>query len=135
AAGAERAAAFLWVADQGGLAIAGSRGYPPDDIPTLEAAVGAADHAVQLAAQERIQTTSKADGGRVLSAWPIVVGRDGIEEPIGALAGEGASAPGAEVAQRVAAIADLAAVVVDRARLASLADERIDWAERVANSD
>lgn len=135
AAGAERAAAFLWVADQGGLALAGSRGYPPDDIPSLEAAVGSAEHAVQLAAQERIQTTSKADGGRVLSAWPIVVGRDGIEEPIGALAVEGPAAPEADVAQRVAAIADLAAVVVDRARLASLADERIDWAERVANSD
>jgi diguanylate cyclase (GGDEF)-like protein len=63
------------------------------------------------------------------------VGRDGIEEPIGALAVEGPVAPDGDVAQRVAAIADLAAVVVDRARLASLADERIDWAERVANSD
>ena len=71
----------------------------------------------------------------MLAAWPIVVGRDGIEEPIGALAVEGPAAPDGDVAQRVAAIADLAAVVVDRARLASLAEERIDWAERVANSD
>jgi diguanylate cyclase (GGDEF)-like protein len=135
AAGAERVAAFLWVADQGGLAIAGSRGYAPDDLPALEAAVSAADHSVQLAAQERIQTTSHADDGRVIAAWPIVVGRDGIEEPIGALAVEGPSAPEGDIASRMAAIADLAAVVVDRARLASLADERIDWAERVANSD
>jgi diguanylate cyclase (GGDEF)-like protein len=135
AAGAERAAAFLWVADQGGLAIAGSRGYDADELPALEAAVASADHAVQLAAQERIQTTSRSDGGRVLAAWPIVVGRDGIEEPIGALAVEAPAAPDGEVAQRVAALADLAAVVVDRARMASLADERIDWAERVANSD
>jgi diguanylate cyclase (GGDEF)-like protein len=135
AAGAERVAAFLWVADQGGLAIAGARGYAPDDLPALEAAVSAADHSVQLAAQERIQTTSHADDGRVIAAWPIVVGRDGIEEPIGALAVEGPSAPEGDIASRMAAIADLAAVVVDRARLASLADERIDWAERVANSD
>jgi diguanylate cyclase (GGDEF)-like protein len=135
ATGAERAAAFLWVADQGGLAIAGSRGYDADELPALEAAVASADHAVQLAAQERIQTTSKADGGRYLAAWPIVVGRDGIEEPIGALAIEGQAALEGEVTQRVAALADLAAVVVDRTRLASLADERIDWAERVANSD
>ncbi|HEY4227690.1 MAG TPA: GGDEF domain-containing protein [Candidatus Limnocylindrales bacterium] len=134
-AGSERAAAFLWVADQGGLAIAGSRGYTSEELPALEAAVAAPDHAVQLAAQERIQTTSTARGGRVLAAWPIVVGRDGIEEPIGALALEGPTAPDGDVAQRVSAFADLAAVVVDRARLASLAEERIDWAERVANSD
>jgi len=134
-AGADRAAAFLWVADEGGLALAGSRGYPPDDLPALEAAVGAADHAVQLAAQERIQTTSGVSGGRVLSAWPIVVGRDGIEEPIGALALERDSAPTPDVSERVAALADLVAVVVDRARMATDAAERIDWAERVANSD
>lgn len=133
---ADRAAAFLWDAERGGLALAGSRGYPPDDLPALEAAVAATDHAVQLAAQERIQTNSKAGAaGRVLAAWPIVVGRDGIEEPVGALALEGEAAPEADVAERVGALADLIAVVVDRARLAEDAAERIDWAERVANSD
>jgi len=134
AAGADRAAAFLWVAEQGSLAAAGSRGYEADDLAALESAVGKHDHAVQLAAQERIQTSAQA-GDRVLSAWPIVVGRDGIEEPIGALALEGSASPGSEQVQRVAALADLAAIVVDRARLASIAEERIDWAERVANSD
>lgn len=135
AAGADRAAAFLWVAEPGGLAVAGSRGYPPDELPALEAAVAAPDHAVQLAAQERIQTSSQAANGRVLSAWPVVVGRDGIEEPIGALAVEGEAAPDAGVSERLAALADLAAIVVDRARVASNAEERIDWAERLANSD
>lgn len=135
-AGAERAAAFLWDAERGGLALAGSRGYAADDLPGLEAAVGAADHPVQLAAQERIQTSSgPADGGRVLAAWPVVVGRDGIEEPVGALALEADAAPAADLAERIAALADLVAVVVDRARLAEDAAERIDWAERVANSD
>lgn len=133
---ADRAAAFLWDAERGGLALAGSRGYPPDDLPALEAAVSSRDNAVQLAAQERIQTTGRAgDGDRVVAAWPIVVGRDGIEEPVGALALEGDAEPDADVAERVAALADLIAIVVDRARLAENAAERIDWAERVANSD
>ncbi len=133
---ADRASAFLWDSDRGGLALAGSRGYPPDDLPALEAAVGARDHAVQLAAQERIQSSGKAgDGGRIVAAWPIVVGRDGIEEPVGALALEGDAEPDADVSERIAALADLVAVVVDRARLAENAAERIDWAERVANSD
>ncbi len=135
ATGADRAAAFLWVADPGGLALAGSRGYAAEEIAALERAVGAADHAVQLAAQERIQTSHQGARGRMLSAWPIVVGRSGIEEPIGALAFEGDGAPDADVSERLAALADLAAVVVDRARLATNAEERIDWAERVANSD
>lgn len=136
AAGGDRTAAFLWDSEAGGLALAGARGYPPDDLPALEAAVAGADHPVKLAAEERIQTIGKPDAnGRVLVGWPIVVGRDGIEEPIGALALEVDHAPDSDVGERVAALADLVAVVVDRARLATHAEERIDWAERVANSD
>ena len=137
ASGAERAAAFLWDADRGGLALAAARGYGPDDLPALEESGSVTDGAVHLAAQERIQTTSQMSSpeGRVVSAWPIVIGRDGIEEPVGALALESDAAPDAEVSERLAALADLAAVVVDRARLATNAAERIDWAERLSNSD
>lgn len=136
AAGADRVAAFLWDADQGGLALAASKGYESGAEEGLEAAVGGADHPVQLAAQERIQTTGEStEGGVVLSAWPIVVGSDGIEEPIGAVAFETEGPPPQEVAERIAALSDLVAIVVDRARLATNAAERIDWAERVANSD
>ena len=39
-----------------GLALAGARGYPLDDVPSLESAVAAADHPVKLSAEERIQT-------------------------------------------------------------------------------
>ncbi len=74
AASADRAAAFLWDSEAGGLALAGSRGYPPDDVPALEAAVGDADHPVKLAAEERIQTNGRPEAsGRVLVAWPIVI--------------------------------------------------------------
>lgn len=145
AAGADRVAAYLWDSEQGGLALAASKGYEPGAEDGLEAAVAAPDHPVQLAAQERIQTTREIareiageateGGARVLSAWPIVVGSDGIEEPIGALALETESAPPQDVAERIAALSDLVAIVVDRARLATNAAERIDWAERVANSD
>lgn len=136
AGGAERGAAFLWDAARGGLAAAGARGYGDGELEAMEAAVAGGDHPVQLAAQERIQTTSQPDNGhRLTAAWPIVVGRDGIEEPIGALALEVDAPPSADVAERVGALADLVAVVVDRARMAENAAERIDWAERVANSD
>lgn len=136
ATGAERAAAYLWEAERGGLAIAATRGYDDADVEALESAAAAKSHPVQLAAQERIPTSGEpGDGGRVLSAWPIVVGRDGIEEPIGALAFEGEQPPEAEASERIAALSDLVAIVVDRARLATNAAERIDWAERVANSD
>ena len=136
AAGGDRAAAFLWDSEAGGLALAGSRGYPLDDVPALESAVESADHPIKLAAEERIQTIGRPGAnGRVLVAWPIVVGRDGIEEPVGALSLEVDHAPDADVGERVAALADLVAVVVDRARLATNAAERIDWAERVSNSD
>lgn len=134
--GADQGAAFLWDSEQGGLALAAAKGYDAHAVSALESAVAASDHPVQLAAQERIQTTGEAGGaGRALSAWPVVVGRDGIEEPVGALAFETDGAPPQDVAERVAALADLVAVVVDRARLATNAAERIDWAERVANSD
>ena len=136
AGGAERGAAFLWDSARGGLATAGSRGYAEGDLEALDAAVAAANHPVQLAAQERIQTTSEpANGHRLTAAWPIVVGRDGIEEPVGALALEVDAPPSAEATERVGALADLVAIVVDRARLSESAAERIDWAERVANSD
>ena len=136
ATGAERAAAYLWDGDRGGLAVAAARGYADDAIEGLEAAAGRAGSPVQLAAQERIQATGEAGAdGRVTSAWPVVIGREGIEEPVGALAVEADAAPAAEISERITAICDLVAVVVDRARLATNAAERIDWAERVANSD
>lgn len=136
ATGSARAAAYLWDADRGGLAIAATRGYEDADAGALEAAAAKAGHPVQLAAQERIRTSGEAgDDGRLVSAWPVVVGREGIEEPIGALAFEADAPPEAEASERIAALSDLVAIVVDRARLATNAAERIDWAERVSNSD
>lgn len=134
--GADRAAAYLWDGERGGLAVAAARGYEEEALAQLEAGASGEDSPVQLAAQERIQASGDADAaGRVTSAWPVVIGREGIEEPVGALAVESEEGPSADASERAAALADLIAVVVDRARLATNAAERIDWAERVANSD
>jgi diguanylate cyclase (GGDEF)-like protein len=134
--GGDRVAAYLWDGERGGLAVAAARGYGEDALGGLEADAASDGNPIQLAAQERIQASGDAGAdGRQTSAWPIVIGREGIEEPVGALAVESEATPDGEVSERVAAIADLIAVVVDRARLATNAAERIDWAERVANSD
>jgi GGDEF domain-containing protein len=136
ATGAERSAAYLWDGERGALAVAAARGYHDEAIAGLEAGAAREDSSVLLAAQERIQTDSDLDEtGQLTSAWPVVIGREGIEEPVGALAIEAEAPPSSDLAERVAAIADLIAIVVDRARLATNAAERIDWAERVANSD
>jgi diguanylate cyclase (GGDEF)-like protein len=136
ATGADRVAAYLWDGERGGLAVAAARGYEDEALATLEADAAGEDSPVQLAAQERIVASGEAGtDGRTTAAWPVVIGRGGIEEPVGALAIEADAAPAADASERVAALADLVAVVVDRARLATNAAERIDWAERVANSD
>jgi diguanylate cyclase (GGDEF)-like protein len=135
--GASRALAYLWDGDRGGLAIAGSRGVPPDDLPQLEAAARAADHPVQLAATERLQTSGVIGDGdaKTVTAWPIVIGRDGIEEPVGALALITDEAVATDDGERVTAVADLIGLTVDRSRLIGEAGEQFDWIERVQNSD
>jgi diguanylate cyclase (GGDEF)-like protein len=134
--GAERAAALLWDADRGRLVVAASRGLAPDDLAAFEAGIAESGHPVQLAAHERLQTSTPASAdGRVTSGWPIVIGRGGIEEPIGALSLEGGETPTADVIERVTALADLVAIAIDRARLASDASEHSEWLERVGNSD
>jgi diguanylate cyclase (GGDEF)-like protein len=134
--GGDRVAAYLWDGERGGLAVAAARGYEEDALAGLETDAASEDNPIQLAAQERIQASGDAGtDGRQTSAWPIVIGREGIEEPVGALAVEAEDPFDGEISERVAALADLVAVVVDRARLATNVAERIDWAERVANSD
>jgi diguanylate cyclase (GGDEF)-like protein len=99
------------------------------------AAVGAvADpgHPVTAAARAR---TSARDGATV--ALPLIAARGGIEEGLGAIAitfaSEDAAASADEDFLRV--VADVAALAVDRARLATTAAERSEWFERLAHTD
>jgi diguanylate cyclase (GGDEF)-like protein len=143
AGGHGSAAVVLWDADRGGLAVAGMRGLRDEDRSRLEAAAADPADPIYTVAHDRVPAFGAASASLDprLSAWPIVVARDGVEEPIGALVLAGPEAgrdpvlgPG-EGADRIAAIADLIAVTVDRTRLASEGAERSDWAERVGNSD
>jgi len=137
-AGGRAGAALLWDADRAGLALAGSRGLKAGEGEALERAGGTAGDPINRAAHDRIASvgdTSAGAGGDRLSAWPIGVVSDGVEEPLGVLvviadAGAAAAAP-----DDTAAIADLAGVLVDRARLASNGAEQSDWVERVNHSD
>jgi diguanylate cyclase (GGDEF)-like protein len=146
AAGAASGAVLLWDADQGGLAIAGVRAVSDADRARLETAAADPADPIYQVAHNRVPALGSASAAADarLSAWPIVIVRDGVEEPIGALvvlaSAAGSTAVGeagtaGEAGERIAAIADLIAVTVDRTRLATEGAERADWVERVGNSD
>jgi len=139
ASGGRAAAALLWDADRAGLAVAGARGLEAGEAEALEAAAAMTGDPVNRAAHDRIaslaEMSSGASGER-LSAWPIGIVSDGVEEPLGVLVVlPGGSAPAGGDLADAAALADLVGVVVDRARLASDGAERGDWVERVNHSD
>ena len=137
---AARAVALLWDGPAEALRVAGSVGLGEQDPDAYATAAGERSGAIGTAAHDRRSVLGAADPvhpGAVLAAWPIVVGGAGIEEPIGALAlsrpGPWSLDPVDE--ERIAAIADLIGLLVDRARLTANALERGEWLERVANSD
>jgi two-component system cell cycle response regulator len=139
-AGGRAAAALLWDADRAGLAIAGSRGLAEGEASRLETAAASDGDPIHRAAHARVTSLAEAsDGapeGGLLSAWPIGIVSDGVEEPLGALVIlPGSGEPAAGPIDDIGAIADLIGVTVDRARLASEGAERGDWQERVAHSD
>jgi diguanylate cyclase (GGDEF)-like protein len=143
AAGEGSGAVLLWDADRGGLAVAGVRGLSDRDRARLETAAADPADPIYKVAHDRVPALGSASAAvdARLSAWPIVVVQDRVEEPIGALvlltstAGAQPIAEPGEATERIAAIADLIAVTVDRARLATEGAERADWIERVGNSD
>lgn len=137
ATGATGAAALLWDADRAALAIAGAHGLDERQSAALEAAAGTAGDPVNRAALDRIAAVGEASaavGGESLSAWPIGVVSEGVEEPLGVLVVLPGSSAGAG-SDDLSAVADLIGVLVDRARLASDGAERSDWVERVNHSD
>jgi diguanylate cyclase (GGDEF)-like protein len=90
------------------------------------------DHPLSLAARHR----SGARSGSVV-ALPLVASRAGVEEPLGAIALSFGSEADAEAADGalLRAVADVAALAVDRSRLAATAAERSEWFERLAHTD
>jgi len=133
------AAALLWDGERAALAVAGARGLGAGDADRLEGAAATAGDPIHRAAHDRVASvdeTSAGAGDVRVSAWPIAIVSDGVEEPLGALVVlTRAGSVAADAADRVAAIADLIGLTVDRVRLASDGAERSDWAERVNHSD
>jgi diguanylate cyclase (GGDEF)-like protein len=96
------------------------------------AAVGDPAHPLTTAGRDRTEARSGAT-----IALPLIVARAGVEEALGALAvtfADDAAADAADPAY-LALVADLAALAVDRARLASTVAERSEWFERLAHTD
>lgn len=96
------------------------------------AAVRDPAHPLTVAARDR----TEARAGATI-ALPLIVARDGVEEALGALSVTFADVAAAEAADPgyLALLADIAALTVDRARLASTVAERSEWFERLAHTD
>jgi len=128
--------------DRPGLQVVASHGFDGAAREQLAADVADPAHPFVEAAAGRTATfdreASAADGTVFVGAYlPLIVTTGGVEVALGSL-GVGWPAPhvvGATERQLLTALAGLAAVAVDRARLSSTAAERSDWFERMAHTD
>jgi len=105
-----------------------------DEAAQQAAVTAAADpaHPLTTAARERVEASS---GSTV--AFPLIASRDGIDEALGAIAitfPDGTSPAGADTTL-IRLVADITALAVDRARIASSVAERSEWFERLAHTD
>ena len=96
----------------------------------LVTSVAGGDHPLATAAQDGAEARS-AD----TLAFPLIIARGGIEQGVGAIAFTWTGGSRDDEATFLRAVADLAAVAVDRARLASTVAERSEWFERLAHTD
>ncbi len=143
ATGAELGAVFVAHPDRPDLQLAASHGLAEGAIPGFAAEViGNPDHPIARAAASGSDTIGREgvrpDGIAAVGAdLALVVSRDGIDVPLGVVS-FGWRAPHAiDEGERLflGALADLIAVGVDRALIASMASERSEWFERLAHTD
>ena len=136
------AAVLVQDPDRPGLQVVASWGF--DDAAKAQLVLDTADPAdpfVEAAAGRTVtfdREAAMADGSVFVGAYlPLLVGSGGVETALGSI-GLGWPAPHTidEPERRLLqALASLAAVAVDRARLSSTASERSDWFERMAHTD
>jgi diguanylate cyclase (GGDEF)-like protein len=105
-----------------------------DEAAQAAAVTAVADpaHPLTMAGRDRAESRS---GSTI--AMPLIAARGGIEEALGAIALTFATDADADAADPSALrlVADVAALVVDRSRLAATAAERSEWFERLAHTD
>ncbi len=136
------AAIFISDPDRAELQLVASHGLDDAGREHLAGEVGDPGHPFTSAALSRTTTFDReavqASGGTFVGAYlPLVVASGGVEVVLGSI-GMGWPAPRTlDEAERetLTALAGLAAVAVDRARLASTASERSEWFERMAHTD
>ncbi len=129
--------------DRDGLQIIASSGMDADrPFSRLTDEIGDPAHPFTTAAVLRETTFDRAatqpDGTSFVGAYlPLIVTTGGVQASVGSL---GLGWPGPRILDEperelLTALASLAAIAVDRARLASTAAERSDWFERMAHTD
>jgi diguanylate cyclase (GGDEF)-like protein len=140
--GATMGAIFLSDPDRPGLQLEASHGMDEAAQSRLADAVADPADPFATAAVGRLATFDRegtmADGSPFVGAYlPLMISSAGVEASLGSI-GVGWPAPRVlDDAERetLTALASLAAVAVDRTRLASTAAERSEWFERMAHTD
>jgi diguanylate cyclase (GGDEF)-like protein len=135
-------AIFVSDPDRPGLQLVASHGMDEDATGALSTAINDPADPFTTAAVTRIATYDReataADGSGFVGAYlPLVVGSGGVDTVLGAI-GFGWPAPRAldtTEQETLTALAGLAALAIDRTRLASTAAERSEWFERMAHTD
>lgn len=135
-------AVFLQDPDRPGLHLVGAIGMDQAATTRLTTDVGDPSHPFAEAAASREGTFAREaatpDGTTFVGAYlPLIVSSGGVDVALGSI-GFGWPAPhelGDAERATITALADLAAVAVDRARLGSTAAERSEWFERMAHTD
>jgi diguanylate cyclase (GGDEF)-like protein len=133
-------AIFLSDPDRPGLTLAASHGI--EEGSPLIADAQDPDHPFSEAATGRAavfdRDATATSGGSFVGAYlPLVVASGGVEAVLGSIGMVWPSPHplGDEDREALGALASLAALAVDRARLASTASERSEWFERMAHTD
>ncbi len=130
--GAEGGAVLLADPDRAGLVAGASHGIDADTADALADAAASNGHVAGQALARR--TLTESDG----SAYaPLVVRREGAQIGLGILALDRPGRPPLSPLERsvLEAAADLAAAMIDRARVGSLTVERSEWFQRVSHND
>lgn len=137
---ADMAAIFLQDPDRAGLTLAASAGTP--DPARLEAEAQDVAHPFMQAAVARTATFDRValtpSGAEFVGAYlPLLVGSGGVDVALGSIGMVWPAPHALDDAGRetLTALAALAAIAADRARLGSTAAERSEWFERMAHTD
>ncbi|HEV7604007.1 MAG TPA: GGDEF domain-containing protein [Candidatus Limnocylindrales bacterium] len=135
-------AIFLSDPDRPGLQFAASHGLDSAALTSLATEVADPADAFSTAATSRVSTFDRegtaADGTSFVGAYlPLIVSSAGVETVLGSMGFSWPAPHAVDATERevLTALAALAALAVDRARLASTAAERSEWFERMAHTD